>query len=203
MTSGFLKTSSGQMSYAQIVTILLLVVGIGIAAFVYFSYQRDDETTTGSMKSMESIESMKSIESMGFARESMGIEQKLLRDLAKSENRSFSDEQVTALKEELSPLKGERVSIECAMGDLKSCYLALEINLVFEASGWIVEEFLFAAQSTPGRTVIIRIKDASMRPRAEDLARLLVSAGLSVTTQIDSEMLFDLRIVVPSEGPQT
>ncbi len=197
MTSGFLKTSSGQMSYAQIVTILLLVVGIGIAAFVYFSYQRDDETTTESMKSMESIESM------GFARESMGIEQKLLRDLAKSENRSFSDEQVTALKEELSPLKGERVSIECAMGDLKSCYLALEINLVFEASGWIVEEFLFAAQSTPGRTVIIRIKDASMRPRAEDLARLLVSAGLSVTTQIDSEMLFDLRIVVPSEGPQT
>jgi hypothetical protein len=194
MTSGFLKTSSGQMSYAQIVTILLLVVGIGIAAFVYFSYQRDDETTT---------ESMKSIESMEFARESMGIEQKLLRDLAKSENRSFSDEQVTALKEELSPLKGERVSIECAMGDLKSCYLALEINLVFEASGWIVEEFLFAAQSTPGRTVIIRIKDASMRPRAEDLARLLVSAGLSVTTQIDSEMLFDLRIVVPSERPQT
>lgn len=192
MTSGFLKTSSGQMSYAQIVTILLLVVGIGIAAFVYFSYQRDDETTT---------ESMKSIESMEFARESMGIEQKLLRDLAKSENRSFSDEQVTALKEELSPLKGERVSIECAMGDLKSCYLALEINLVFEASGWIVEEFLFAAQSTPGRTVIIRIKDASMRPRAEDLARLLVSAGLSVTTRIDSEMLFDLRIVVPSEKP--
>ena len=187
MTSGFLKTSSGQMSYAQIVTILLLVVGIGIAAFVYFSYQRDDETTTGSMESME------------FARESMGIEQKLLRDLAKSENRSFSDEQVTALKEELSPLKGERVSIECAMGDLKSCYLALEINLVFEASGWIVEEFLFAAQSTPGRTVIIRIKDASMRPRAEDLARLLVAAGLSVTTQIDSEMLFDLRIVVPSK----
>jgi hypothetical protein len=197
MTSGFLKTSSGQMSYAQIVTILLLVVGIGIAAFVYFSYQRDDETTTGSMESIESMESME------FARESMGIEQKLLRDLAKSENRSFSDEQVTALKEELSPLKGERVSIECAMGDLKSCYLALEINLVFEASGWIVEEFLFAAQSTPGRTVIIRIKDASMRPRAEDLARLLVSAGLSVTTQIDSEMLFDLRIVVPSEGPQT
>jgi hypothetical protein len=194
MTSGFLKTSSGQMSYAQIVTILLLVVGIGIAAFVYFSYQRDNETTTGSMESIESME---------FARESMGIEQKLLRDLAKSENRSFSDEQVTALKEELSPLKGERVSIECAMGDLKSCYLALEINLVFEASGWIVEEFLFAAQSTPGRTVIIRIKDASMRPRAEDLARLLVSAGLSVTTQIDSEMLFDLRIVVPSEGPQT
>jgi hypothetical protein len=194
MTSGFLKTSSGQMSYAQIVTILLLVVGIGIAAFVYFSYQRDDETTTGSMESIESME---------FARESMGIEQKLLRDLAKSENRSFSDEQVTALKEELSPLKGERVSIECAMGDLKSCYLALEINLVFEASGWIVEEFLFAAQSTPGRTVIIRIKDASMRPRAEDLARLLVSAGLSVTTQIDSEMLFDLRIVVPSERPQT
>lgn len=189
MTSGFLKTSSGQMSYAQIVTILLLVVGIGIAAFVYFSYQRDDEMTTESMESME------------FARESMGIEQKLLRDLAKSENRSFSDEQVTALKEELSPLKGERVSIECAMGDLKSCYLALEINLVFEASGWIVEEFLFAAQSTPGRTVIIRIKDASMRPRAEDLARLLVSAGLSVTTRIDSEMLFDLRIVVPSEKP--
>ena len=192
MTSGFLKTSSGQMSYAQIVTILLLVVGIGIAAFVYFSYQRNDETTTGSMESIESME---------FAGEQMGIEQKLMRDLAKSENRSFSDEEVTALKQELSSLKGERISIECTMGDLESCYLALEINLVFEASGWIVEEFLFATQSTPGKAVIIRIKDASMRPRAEDLARLLVSAGLSVTTQIDSEMMFDLRIVVPSEKP--
>ena len=176
------------MSYAQIVTILLLTVGIGIAAFVYFSHQKDDETEIESIESMESIGSM-------------GIEQKLMRDLAKSENRSFSDEQVTALKKELSPLKGERVSIECTMGDLESCYLAIEINLIFEASGWIVEEFLFAAQSTPGRTVIIRIKDASMRPRADDLARLLVSAGLSVTTQIDSEMLFDLRIVVPSEKP--
>ena len=188
MTSGFLKTTSGQLSYAQIVTILLLVVAIGIATFVYFSYQGDDETTTGSME---------------FARESMGIEQKLLRDLARSENRTFSDEQVTALKKELSPLKGERVSIECTMGDLESCYLALEINLVFEASGWIVEEFLFAVQSTPGNEVILRIKDASMTPRAETLARLLVSAGLSVTTQIDSEMLFDLRIVVPTEVPQT
>ena len=185
MTSGFLKKSSGQLSYAQIITILLLVVGVGIAAFVYFSHQRDDETTTGSIKSIES----------------MGIEQRLLRDLAKSENRSFSDEQVTALKKELSPLKGERVSIECTMGDLESCYLALEINLVFEASSWIVEEFLFAAQSTPGKALIIRIKDASMMPRAENLARLLVSAGLSVTTQIDREMLFDLRIVVPSEKP--
>ena len=179
------------MSYAQIVTILLLVVGVGIAAFFYFSHQRDNETTTGSMESIESME----------LDEPVGIEQKLMRDLAKSENRSFSDEQVTALKKELSPLKGERVSIECTMGDLESCYLAMEINLVFEASGWIVEEFLFAAQSTPGKAVIIRIKDASMRPRAEDLARLLVSAGLSVTTQIDSEMLFDLRIVVPSEKP--
>jgi len=193
MNSRFLKTSDGQMSYAQIVTIFLLVVGVGIAAFFYFSHQRDNETKTGSMESIESME---------FAGEQTGIEQKLLRDLAKSENRSFSDEQVTALKKGLSPLKGERVSIECTMGDLESCYLAIEINLVFEASGWIVEEFLFAVQSTPGRTVIIRIKDASMMPRAEDLARLLVSAGLSVTTQIDSEQLFDLRIVVPSEGPQ-
>ena len=182
MNSRLLRTSSGRMSYAQIVTILLLTVGIGIAAFVYFSHQRDGETE---------------IESIG----SMGIEQKLMRDLAKSENRSFSDEQVTALKKELSPLKGERVSIECTMGDLESCYLAIEINLVFEASGWIVEEFLFATQSTPGQAVILRIKDASMRPRADELARLLVSAGLSVTTQIDSEMLFDLRIVVPSEKP--
>jgi len=66
-----------------------------------------------------------------------------------------------------------------------------------------VEEFLFATQSTPGKELIIRIKDASMRPRAEDLARLLTSAGLSVTTQIDSEMLFDLRIVVPSNKPSS
>jgi hypothetical protein len=185
MTSGLLKKSSGQMSYAQIVTIFLLVVAVGIAAFFYLSHQKD-ETTKGPMD---------------FAHEQMGIEQKMLRELAKSENRSFSDEQVAALKNELSPLKGERVTIECTMGDLESCYLALEINLVFEASGWMVEEFLFAAQSTPGKAVIIRIKDASMRPRADDLARLLVSAGLSVTTQIDSEMMFALRIVIPSEKP--
>ena len=183
MTSHFLKSSSGQLRYAQIVTVLLLVVGIGAAAFFYFSHQREEEKTA---------------ERMEFGGESMGIEQKLMRDLAKSENRSFSDEQVTALKKELSPLKGERVSIECAMGDTESCYLAVEINLVFEASGWIVEEFLFATQSTPGKALIIRIKDASVMPRAENLARLFVSVGLSVTTQIDSEMLFDLRIVVPS-----
>jgi hypothetical protein len=185
MSSRFLKTSSGQLSYGQIVTILLVVVGFGIAALFHFSHRRDNETT----------------QSMELASESMGIEQKLMRDLAKSENRYFSDEQVTALKKELSPLKGERVSIECAMGDLEACYLAIEINMVFEASGWIVEEFLFATQRTPGKAVIIRVKDASMMPRAEHLARLFVSAGLSVTTQIDSEMLFDLRIVVPSEKP--
>ncbi|MGW8322866.1 MAG: hypothetical protein ACWGSD_15050, partial [Thermodesulfobacteriota bacterium] len=59
----------------------------------------------------------------------------------------------------------------------------------------------FATQSTPGKAVIIRVKDASMTPRAEHLASIFASAGLSVTTQIDSEMLFDLRIVVPSEKP--
>jgi hypothetical protein len=186
MSSSLLKTSSGQLSYAQIVTIFLLVAGIGIAAFFYFSHQRDSETITGSME---------------FDGQPMGMHQKLLRDLAKSENRSFSDEQVAALKRELSPLKGESVTIECTLGDLESCYLALEINLVFEASGWIVEEFLFAVKRTPGKAVIIRIRDASMTPRAEEVARLLTSAGLSVKTQIDSEMSFDLRIVVPSEKP--
>ena len=121
---------------------------------------------------------------------------------AKSKNRSFSDEQVSALKQELSGLKGERIAIECTMGDLKSCYLALELNLVFEASGWIVEEFLFAARATPGKAVILRVRDASVMPRAEDLSRLLVSVGLSVTTEIDREQLFDLKILVPSEDAQ-
>jgi|GEM_PF-2906698 len=186
MTSGFLRTSSGQLSYAQIVTLLLLVVGVGVAAFFYFSHQRESETITGSME---------------FDGQQMGMHQQLLRDLAKSENRSFSDEQVAVLKRELSLLKGESVTIECTLGDLESCYLALEINLVFEASGWIVEEFLFAVQSTPGKAVIIRIRDASMMPRARKLARLLASAGLSVTTQIDSQMSFHLRIIVPSDKP--
>jgi hypothetical protein len=71
MSSRFLKTSSGQLSYGQIVTILLVVVGFGIAAFFHFSHRRDNETT----------------QSMELASESMGIEQKLMRDLAKSENR--------------------------------------------------------------------------------------------------------------------
>ena len=186
MPSRFLKSSSGQLSYAQLVTIFLLVAGMGIAAYFHFSRPGDEETLTGLMD---------------LAGNPVGIEQKLLRELAKSENRSFSDEQVAALKKELSPRKGERVSIECTMGDLESCYLALEINLVFEASGWIVEEFLFAAQRTPGEAVIVRIRDESTLPRAEGLARLLTSAGLSVTTQVDREMSFDLRIVVPSEKP--
>ena len=186
MTSRFLKSTSGQLSYSQIVTVLLLVVGLGIAAYFHFSRPGDEETLTGLMDP---------------AGNPVGIEQKLLRELAKSENRSFSDDQVAALKKELISHKGERVTIECTMGDLESCYLALEINLVFEASGWIVEEFLFATQRTPGKSVIIRVRDASMMPRADDLARLLTSAGLSVTTQVDSEMSFDLRIIVPSEKP--
>jgi hypothetical protein len=51
--------------------------------------------------------------------------------------------------------------------------------------------------------VILRVKDASMMPRAENLSRLLVSVGLSVTTQIDSQQLFDLKIVVPSQKALT
>jgi hypothetical protein len=186
MPSRLLKSSSGQLNYAQIVTVFLLVAGVGIAAYFYVAHQRDRETAAGLMDP---------------AGNPVGIEQRLLRELAKSENRSFSDEQVSSLKKELSPHSGERVTIECTLGDLESCYLALEINLVFEASGWIVEEFLFASRRTPGKAVIVRIKDASMMPRAEDLARLLTSAGLSVTTQVDAEMPFDLRIIVPSDKP--
>ena len=37
---------------------------------------------------------------------------------------------------------------------------------------------------------------------AEDLAQLFRSAGLSVTTQLAGEQLFDLKIFVPTEGPQ-
>jgi hypothetical protein len=187
MTSSFFRTASGQCSYAQIVTICLLALGVGAAALVYLWHQRGETTTAASM------------ESMG---EPWAMEQKLLGDLAKSKNRSFSNEQVTTLRKELSTLQGERIAIECTMGDLDSCYLALEIHLVFEASGWIVEEFLFATQATPGKAVILRIKDASMRDRAEHLARLLRSVGLSVTTRIDPAARFDLKIVVPSKQAQ-
>jgi hypothetical protein len=188
MNAGPLRTSSGQSRYAQTVILCLLALGIGIAVLVYYSHQRIGRPDLASE------------ESLG---EHLDIEQKLLRDLAKRKNRTFTDEQVTTFKRELSPLKGERIAIECAMGDLKSCYLALELNLVFEASGWIVEEFLFAAQATPGKAVILRVRDPSKMPRAEDLSRLLVSAGLSVSTQIDREQLFDLKILVPSEDAQT
>ena len=187
MNSRFLDTSAGHCSYAQIVTLFLLFLGVTIAVLVYFSHQRDDKTTAASMQS---------------ARKNIGIEERMLRDLAKSKNRFFSDEQVALLKRELSPQKGESIAIECPMDDLKSCYLAMEINLVFEASGWIVEEFLFAAQDRPGQSLLLRVKNESVMPRAESLSRLLSSVGLTVTLQIDSEQLFDLKILVPSTNAQ-
>jgi hypothetical protein len=187
MNSRVLKTPAGQCSYAQIVTLFLLALGIGIAALVYISHQRDERTKGESMESV---------------REQLGIEQRMLKDLAKSKNRHFSNEQVALLKRELSPKRGESIAIECPMGDLKSCYLALEINLVFEASGWIVEEFLFAAQGRPGQSLLLLVREESMVPRAESLSRLFSSVGLAVAIQIDSEQLFDLKILVPVKGPK-
>ncbi len=188
MIAGFFGTSSGKVRYSQIVILCLLALGIGISVLVHYSGKRSARWDVDSM------------ESLG---EHMGIEQKLLRDLAKSENRTFSDEQVTTLKKELTPHEGERVAIECTMGDLESCYLALELNLVFEGSGWIVEEFLFASQATPGKSVILLVKDLSAMPRAEDLSRLFDSVGLAVKTQVDHEQMFDLKILVPSEQALT
>jgi len=126
----------------------------------------------------------------------------MLQELDKSGNRSFSDEQVALLQRELSPQKGESIAIECRLGDVEGCYLALEINLVFEASGWIVEEFLFAAEGTPGETVILLVKDESTMARAERLSRLFSAAGLQVTTKTDSEQSFNLKILVPSKNTQ-
>jgi hypothetical protein len=187
MTSSFLKTSTGQCSYAQLVTLFLLVLGIGIVAFVYFSNQREGDPRIEPGESLH---------------DQTGIQERLLRDLAKNKNRFFSNEQVTLLKRELSPQKGETIAIECPMGNVKSCYLALEINLVFEASGWIVEEFLFAAQGRPGQSLLLLVKEESMVKRAEDLSRLFSSVGLTATIQIDREQLFDLKVLVPDKGPQ-
>ena len=187
MTSSVLKTSAGKCSYGQIVTLFLLVLGIGTAALVYIFHQNDEKTSR---------------ESREFVRERIGIEERILKDLSKSKNRFFSNEQVALLKRELSPQKGESIAIECPMGDLTSCYLALEINLVFEASGWIVEEFLFAAQGRPGQSLLLLVREASMIPRAESLSRLFSSVGLTSTIQVDSEQLFDLKILVPSKNAQ-
>jgi hypothetical protein len=188
MDPGSPAASKGKARYARIVTVSLLALGIGAAALVVLRHHR------GGAKAPAALEAM-------FDR--MGIEQDLMRQLARSKNRHFSDEQALAFKKDLSARKGERVSIECSMDDLKSCCLALELNLIFEASGWIVEEFLFAARPTPGEALILRANDASQTGRAEFLARLFRSAGLSVTTEIDGSQLFDLRIVVPSKGPPT
>ena len=184
MNSGFPKTPRGRFSYVQAVPILLLALGIGMAAFVYFSHHRGHKKTTAAPDSIW---------------EPTGIEQNLLRELAKTKNRSLSDEQVVTLKKALSPRKGEHVAMECTMGDLESCYLGVELNLIFEASGWTVEEFLFAVQSTPGEALILRVKDESAMPKAEFLSRLFRSVGLSVTTQTDNSQLYDLRIIVPSK----
>ncbi len=182
------RNASGRISYPAVVILCLVALGVGISALLYYSHQRTSRPAVGSM------------ESFGGHPD---IEQELLGGLAKRENRTFSDEQVTTLKEALSLQKGERVAIECTMGDLESCYLALEMNLVFEASGWIVEEFLFAVRATPGKKVILRVNQPSVMPRAEEMSRLLRSVGLSVTTQIDSEQTLDLKIVVPSKKAQT
>ena len=185
LNPGIHKTWKGQCGYARITTVLLL--GVGVAAFLAFRYKRVDDSKTGPR---------------GFLREHKGIEERMLQELAKSRNRSFSDEQVALMKRELSPQKGESVAIECPMGDVEACYLALEINLVFEASGWIVEEFLFAVQRTSGEALILRVKDESMTDRAERLSLLFASVGVPTTTQIDPEQLFNLKILVPAKGPQ-
>jgi hypothetical protein len=185
MTPVILKARTGRCGYARITTVLLL--GAGVAAFATFLYKGADDRDTGMNESL---------------RQHMELEARLLQELGKSRNRSFSDEQVALMKKELSPLKGECVAIECPMGDLQACYLALEINLVFEASGWIVEEFLFAVQRTSGEAVILRVKDESMMDRAKRLSLLFGSVGVPVTTQIDTEQLFNLKILVPAKGPQ-
>jgi len=185
MNPGILRTSKGRCGYARITTVLLL--GVGVAAFLTFMYKRVDKSQTGTGESF---------------RQHMELEERMLQGLAKSRNRSLSDEQVALMKKELSPQKGESLAIECPMGDLKACYLALEINLVFEASGWIVEEFLFAAQRTSGEAVILRVRDASMMDRAKRLSLLLESVGVPVTTQIDKGQVFNLKILVPAKGPQ-
>ena len=89
------------------------------------------------------------------------------------------------MKRELKKQKGESVAIECPMGDLKACYLAIEINLIFEASGWIVGEFLFAAQPTPGESLIIRVKDESLMAGAEDLG----ARGIALEADLDVRRL--------------
>jgi hypothetical protein len=185
MIPGILKTLTGRCGYARITTVLLL--GIGVTAFLTFMYKKADDSETGSGES---------------SREYMELEERMLQELAKSRNRSLSDEQVALLRKELSPRKGESVAIECPMGDLEACYLALEINLIFEASGWIVEEFLFAARRTSGEALILRVKDESMMGRAKGLAQLFASVGVSATTQIDTEQMFNLKILVPAKGPQ-
>ncbi len=186
MNASCFKASAGSGGYSRIVILLLLTLGVGVAVLAYRFYYRGDRTETASTESV---------------RHQTDIAQNLLRGLAESKNRTFSDEQITVLKKGLSSFKGEGVSIECAMDDLKSCYLALELNMVFEASGWIVEEFLFALRPTPGKAVILRVKDESMIPRAEGLSRLFDSVGLATTTQLDRDQAFDLRIVVPAEAP--
>jgi hypothetical protein len=185
MNPGILKTSTGRCGYARITIVLLL--GVGVAAFLTFMYKRADDSETGVRESF---------------RQHLELEERMLQELAKSRNRSLSDEQVAILKKELSPQKGKSIAIECPMGDLEACYLALEINLIFEASGWIVEEFLFAAQMTSGEAVILRVKDESMMGRAKRLSLLFASVGVPVTTQIDTEQLFNLKILVPAKGPQ-
>ena len=187
MGPGILKKPVGGSSYARLVTILLLALGVAAAVFMHAFHKRAADTKGGAGEPF---------------RRPMEVEQDLMRGLAKSKNRFFTDEQVSLLKRELKKQKGESVAIECPMGDLKACYLAIEINLIFEASGWIVGEFLFAAQPTPGESLIIRVKDESLMAGAEDLAQLFRSAGLSVTTQLAGEQLFDLKIFVPTEGPQ-
>ena len=183
MDSNSPNASRGRFSYVQLVPVLLLVLGIGIAAYVYFSHHGSYKKATAAPDSIW---------------EPSQIEENLLRELAKSKNRSLSDEQVVTLKKALAPRKGDHIAMECALGDLESCCFGTELNVIFEASGWTVEEFLLAVKSAPGKALILRLKDKSVMPKAEFLSRLFRSVGLAVTTQMDSSQFYDLKIIVPS-----
>ncbi|SRR6266705_185200 len=186
--------STSSWTFGLHIAAVAFAVLLGLSEFLAFVYGKRTETLRAIAESVSAEQRKKEIDETNAHHDAEVAELKKKAEEAERKigafqkqqaDRQLSAEQRNTLVQVLSPFRGQKVAVNCIMGDVEGCRFAEVIKAVFIAAGWDCDG-VNQSVYTGGHPVGIEatVSEADVRAgrilKASDaLIRTLISLGLS------------------------
>ena len=116
--------------------------------------------------------------------------------LEREKGRTIPKHLVSQVRGELSKYEGTSIRLNCLQGDREALAFSKELKEIFEKAGWRVNGVNQIPHNTPIKNIIIVLKNASQKGKANYIFSLFRALNYRSTARLNQKQTEDLSIMV-------